>query len=908
MPPRSSTATIKATALYNYTPDEPDELELRQGDVVYVTHEQDDGWCQGFLESNPSQVGLFPSNYIRSVNLPPPSTISALPPSHLPPYRPTAKPKPQKIARRAKATFDYVPREPDELALRAGNVVVIVENLEDGWCRGYLSSDPDHHEGLFPTSYVDMQEDSWTTSADPSSTALALDDTSDGEDPHWRNKLAAASSSSGIAAPRETSASLEVNETEPGHYDDQGNYILPDGGFYSPDGSFFPHIDDPSTTPVGYYDADGHYITDTGYFDLQGCFHANTPKESSKTKSSSIGSVVKLKQALKRAKANADAAHAARLEAEAQMHRELDARRRLERDAAIRVQRERDHEAQTKMIQQSIQDQIQKQLQGVATSNAALRQRTPSTNESVHHIQRWYRRESTRRRKRRDVAATRIQKCGRVYVTNRRCRQMAAASRPLRATSLAARPLTPQRAAIRIQMRGRLYVSRCRQDYPVRRVEASGRDVAVRRVQRVWHVYKCKQRVRQVAAVARRKQTYAAKTSQRQNEAERNAARILQRVWHIYRGRQRVQEVVEVVRQRKHHRHTTKPSNQRHEWRPMHHKAARTVQKFWHVFRCRQRLRDVVAFVRQNPRQSKKHVITATSWTVVHRTAACRLQRFWHVYRGRMRLYAAIARGLKKNTMSEKGKARPAPTMNPRVKAIKPPFTQRQQQAARRLQRFWRVYLCRLHLLEVVAEVRRRRRQRHAIPRNPVPVRPPRWASHSTPSLHSDSPSSSSVAVLPIFTTDVAQISQLATLIANSVNVELTKRMRAHDLQLDRLVSSVGHLQKAIEKHNGSLERVFAAQDRPPPPMELKNTLSSVLLPAVVPKSIYNGTSITTNATVTPAITTGLYYNSSPTKMQQLRPLKGPSKLPRHTVRTSKLPVLRSPTKARTRWPSSKLK
>ncbi|RHY81640.1 hypothetical protein DYB31_006534, partial [Aphanomyces astaci] len=403
----------KATALYNYTPDEEDELELHEGDVVCVTKEQDDGWCRGFVESDPiKHMGLFPSNYVRNVTPPPPSTISALPPSHLPPYRPVVTVK-APIARRAKASFDYLPRgeyscrfyyhdgartfvEPDELTLRMGDVVVVLETLDDGWCRGYIASDSSHHEGLFPANYVDMQEDSWTTTSHlgntasksptkpaPSKAYPALDNTtplddneSDDDDPHWRHKGKSINLTHGgsralhpsaveATEPRAYLESMQepadlkeqpLPEGESGYYDDRGNYVMADGGYYSPDGLYFPKILDPTTTPAGYYDADGYYITDSGYFDLQGHYHDNTTeatttkqsKENAAKTGTSIGSVVQLKQALKRAKANADAAQAARLEAETQMQMELEARRRSERAAAARVERERAHEAQTK--------------------------------------------------------------------------------------------------------------------------------------------------------------------------------------------------------------------------------------------------------------------------------------------------------------------------------------------------------------------------------------------------------------------------------------------------------------------------------------------------------------------------------------------------------------------------------
>ncbi|XP_022070805.2 ABI family, member 3a isoform X1 [Acanthochromis polyacanthus] len=53
----------KVVALYSYEATKPDDLSLTEGDVIYVTHRHDDGWCQGFLNG---QEGFFPNNYVQS--------------------------------------------------------------------------------------------------------------------------------------------------------------------------------------------------------------------------------------------------------------------------------------------------------------------------------------------------------------------------------------------------------------------------------------------------------------------------------------------------------------------------------------------------------------------------------------------------------------------------------------------------------------------------------------------------------------------------------------------------------------------------------------------------------------------------------------------------------------------------
>ena len=52
--------------LYNYIPKHPDELELREGDVVNVTDQFDDGWFIGISERT-NAVGTFPGNYVKII-------------------------------------------------------------------------------------------------------------------------------------------------------------------------------------------------------------------------------------------------------------------------------------------------------------------------------------------------------------------------------------------------------------------------------------------------------------------------------------------------------------------------------------------------------------------------------------------------------------------------------------------------------------------------------------------------------------------------------------------------------------------------------------------------------------------------------------------------------------------------
>jgi hypothetical protein len=53
-------------ALYNYRPQNEDELELREGDTVYVMEKCDDGWYVGSSQRT-GYFGTFPGNYVERI-------------------------------------------------------------------------------------------------------------------------------------------------------------------------------------------------------------------------------------------------------------------------------------------------------------------------------------------------------------------------------------------------------------------------------------------------------------------------------------------------------------------------------------------------------------------------------------------------------------------------------------------------------------------------------------------------------------------------------------------------------------------------------------------------------------------------------------------------------------------------
>ncbi|TSQ23964.1 Abl interactor 1 [Bagarius yarrelli] len=55
----------KVVALYSYEAGKPGDLTFQEGDVIYLTKRNDDGWCEGVLNG---VEGFFPGNYVESTS------------------------------------------------------------------------------------------------------------------------------------------------------------------------------------------------------------------------------------------------------------------------------------------------------------------------------------------------------------------------------------------------------------------------------------------------------------------------------------------------------------------------------------------------------------------------------------------------------------------------------------------------------------------------------------------------------------------------------------------------------------------------------------------------------------------------------------------------------------------------
>ncbi|XP_029426989.1 SH3 domain-containing protein 21 isoform X2 [Rhinatrema bivittatum] len=156
-------------ASFPYNPEKPDELELLAGDTVEVLHEIEDGW---WLGKKGVQIGAFPSNFVEELPAIPPETVPELDVSNWagkqrpklgdttfiikeaekPKSKEKASANNQKGKEYCKVMFNYETALQDELALKKGDVVLILqkETEDEGWWEGEL----DGKTGLFPDNFV----------------------------------------------------------------------------------------------------------------------------------------------------------------------------------------------------------------------------------------------------------------------------------------------------------------------------------------------------------------------------------------------------------------------------------------------------------------------------------------------------------------------------------------------------------------------------------------------------------------------------------------------------------------------------------------------------------------------------------------------------------------------------------
>ncbi|KAM3124556.1 hypothetical protein CJJ07_001179 [Candidozyma auris] len=141
--------TSRATANYPYEASGDDEISLRQGESYDVVEEDDgSGWTT--LRDSAGAQGLAPTSYLAFMSAPAnENDVGSTPKKKGPAVAPK---RGAKRVEYLEALYDYTAEEDNELTIRAGDKIVLVQADTDG--SGWTEGEVDGRKGLFPTAYA----------------------------------------------------------------------------------------------------------------------------------------------------------------------------------------------------------------------------------------------------------------------------------------------------------------------------------------------------------------------------------------------------------------------------------------------------------------------------------------------------------------------------------------------------------------------------------------------------------------------------------------------------------------------------------------------------------------------------------------------------------------------------------
>uniref|UniRef100_A0ABM5GIJ4 Sorbin and SH3 domain-containing protein 2 isoform X19 n=1 Tax=Pogona vitticeps TaxID=103695 RepID=A0ABM5GIJ4_9SAUR len=167
-PPPAHIAEIgEAVAKYNFNADTNVELSLRKGDRVILLRRVDQNWYEGKLPGTNRQ-GIFPVSYVEVIKKNTAKGVDDCPAPPIPQSYSSDRihhlgsTKPQRPVfthenihsggEPFQVLYNYTPRNEDELELREGDVIDVMEKCDDGWFVG--TSRRTKFFGTFPGNYV----------------------------------------------------------------------------------------------------------------------------------------------------------------------------------------------------------------------------------------------------------------------------------------------------------------------------------------------------------------------------------------------------------------------------------------------------------------------------------------------------------------------------------------------------------------------------------------------------------------------------------------------------------------------------------------------------------------------------------------------------------------------------------
>ncbi len=147
----SSEPSVQARALHDFEGQAEHELSLKAGDIVVLSDWSDDAWWTG-TDAN-GKHGSFPASYVELVSGPTPGgedhqhyTVDY----HDGESAAAAAYADNNNSNKVKAVHEFVAENEGELSLKEGDLVTVLEYVDDEWISGELNG----VSGMFPASYV----------------------------------------------------------------------------------------------------------------------------------------------------------------------------------------------------------------------------------------------------------------------------------------------------------------------------------------------------------------------------------------------------------------------------------------------------------------------------------------------------------------------------------------------------------------------------------------------------------------------------------------------------------------------------------------------------------------------------------------------------------------------------------
>ena len=165
--------------LYAYQGQNDSELTISENEILTVVEGTGDWWL---VRNNSGQQGYIPSNYVEKITGFPPTSSSGFSgldnnlysnnnsgisanndnnnnPSINSPSTQTSNSNFEKCV----ANHDYKASRDDELSLRKGQIVDVLEKSADGWWMGRSEG----KDGWFPSNFVEVQKENTSVNSNP---------------------------------------------------------------------------------------------------------------------------------------------------------------------------------------------------------------------------------------------------------------------------------------------------------------------------------------------------------------------------------------------------------------------------------------------------------------------------------------------------------------------------------------------------------------------------------------------------------------------------------------------------------------------------------------------------------------------------------------------------------------------